>query len=110
MKAFMGVKSLVDGPWFGVKWQLSREALDVACHRLVETLGANAIKLRQIGIENDLIVAQVVDKRGELFRHEQGWGPGRQINNHQSEFNNRSSSIVSRLTELAPAAGVRSFS
>jgi hypothetical protein len=50
------------------------ESSKIPLNGLVESFRGDAVKLRQIGIEDDLFVAEVMDERGELFRHEQGAG------------------------------------
>jgi hypothetical protein len=56
--------------------EIRRESVEVALDCLIEALGADPIKLRQIGIEDDLFVAEVVDQRSELLGHEQSPGGG----------------------------------
>jgi hypothetical protein len=48
------------------------ESLDIALHRPVQRTRFDSIKFRQIGIEDYLFVAEVMDECGELIRHEQG--------------------------------------
>ena len=58
--------------------EVVREAVEIAFHSLVQTPGWNAIKLREIGIQQDLFVAKHVDERGDLFGNEKDRAfPGR---------------------------------
>ena len=43
------------------------KAVEIALHRLVQSPGCDAIKIREIGIEQGLIMAQDVDERRDLF-------------------------------------------
>jgi len=50
------------------------EAVQIALDCLIEGFCPNAIKLRQVGVEDDLLLAQVMDQRRDLLGAEQDAG------------------------------------
>jgi hypothetical protein len=52
--------------------EVVREAVEISLNGLVENFGWDAVKLREIGIEQDFFMAEDVDERRDLFGDEKG--------------------------------------
>lgn len=58
--------------------EVVREAGEIALNRFVQVTCSHPIKLREIGIQQDLFMAKHVDERGDLFGNEKDRAfPGR---------------------------------
>ena len=52
--------------------EIGGKALKIALNGLIENFGRHAVKLREVRVENDLFMTEVVDERDEFLRQNQG--------------------------------------
>jgi len=61
-----------------LKHEIGWEAVQISLDGLVESAGSYAVKLREIGIQQDFFMAEDMDERRDLFGDEKGRAfPGR---------------------------------
>lgn len=57
-----------------LKHEVGGKSFKIPLDGFIEATGRDPVKIRQIRVENDLVVAEVMNQRGELLRDEQGSG------------------------------------